>query len=83
MYKVIKIDTEPCYAVSTVFKSAVIDDCWAFIKGRLTNGRQSVCWPAITMYVQDSADKFCDFPADVLAIRKIVIRQHETAQEKL
>ena len=59
MYKVVDIDYSP-YTIKTLFRSAVADECWYFVKTKEKNRK---------LYVVDKIDVFVEPPEDVKALR--------------
>ena len=70
MYKVIEINDEICYSERTVFRSAVLGDCWNFIQRRLVHPSLAIRAGATNMFVVDGTGAMIDPPYEVNVLRK-------------
>lgn len=71
MYSVIYIDFDKnSFFKVYLFRSALEKDCWDFVQRRLTHSSEHIRKKAINLHVINTADEYCDQPAEILAMRK-------------
>lgn len=66
MYSVVYINREKNASLQvTLFRSALVDECWSFVRRRLEHPNKLVRRNAINLFVLDDADNFCTAPEDI------------------
>jgi len=72
-YTVIDIDSNPyVYCHKKLFSSAVIGDCWNYIRNHLTSYNSNDRFNALTFVVVDKCHEFVDPPEIIKVLRKSV-----------
>ena len=70
MYKVISIDQNGCFTETIMYRSHVENDCWNFIRQRLTHFSAAIRSHASKLMVKNGMDEFVQPPLEVNILRK-------------